>query len=618
MKPNLRKLVPTPAWIPWLLLAAVYSVFARKNYNFQLDDALIYLRYIENALSGHGLVYNEGIRFNGLTSPLFSYLVLAVSLVIGSAPLGSFLVSSVSLFASAVVMAKVFEEPIANSGIAHPRLVAWLGAALMLFLPYFYLTFGMETGLFTLLSAALILAMRRQQYGISGILAALLFITRSEGGILIAVVGIYELIRIRKLPPFSIATYIAPLLIVGSVFLFNYAYYGSPTPETGMAKVWQGSSGLWTNFLDVYYLYGLVFQSNPLMVGGLFGLACVGAVCLRDRYLLVVAGAYLTIFLAVYVYFKIPNYHWYYSPFFAFIPYCAAAGFGFVATAFSRASTGIRRAALILLAALPVVGVLLPGMKVNMVPRGVLEPYKNVGLWMKQHLSKNDSVAMVEIGTIGYYSGRHVVDILGLVNPYNAKFIGERKFDAWLDKHRATHLFVHEPVWDHEVSFFRAAELGLAERCDFRFDGYKLYKITYGAPGIQSCRGEEYRISPVIQRRELPSGPKATNGGFVDNARAAGNFVRLDGWANTSAGRAYSSLAYIGPQPGRLTWIRKQRPDVAAHLNSPALVNAGFSAGIRFETPEAANEALKGCLAVMGEEDSSVEWLPLKPGNTCD
>ena len=52
-----------------ILLASYFGYLWRE---YQLDDALIYLRYIKNFQEGHGLVYNPGERFNGLTSPFFT------------------------------------------------------------------------------------------------------------------------------------------------------------------------------------------------------------------------------------------------------------------------------------------------------------------------------------------------------------------------------------------------------------------------------------------------------------------------------------------------------------------------------------------------------------------
>lgn len=75
-KEDFLRLKPTDYFFP-LLIVAIFSYISR---GYQLDDALIYLRYIKNYQDGFGLVYNPGEKFNGLTSPLFTYLMVAGSL----------------------------------------------------------------------------------------------------------------------------------------------------------------------------------------------------------------------------------------------------------------------------------------------------------------------------------------------------------------------------------------------------------------------------------------------------------------------------------------------------------------------------------------------------------
>lgn len=611
-----------PATGLWLILAAIYLFFIAKNYRFQLDDALIYLRYIENALAGHGLVYNPGVRFNGLTSPLFSYLVLAVAWLTGSAQLGSFLVSAVALFLAAIVTARLFESAISESALIAPQVFAWLGAALMLFLPYFYLTFGMETGLYTLLSSSLILLMRERRYRVAGVCAALLFLTRSEGAFLILAVAAFDLVRQRRLPPFSFATYVAPLLIVGAVFAANYFYYGSPLPQTGMAKIWQGTSGLWgehLGYLQVGYLYGFVFDSNPLTPITYVVFVCAGFAILRDRHLIGVILLYLVLYCSFYLALNIPNYHWYYSPFFAFGPFFAAAGIDGVLTALRRMERGRRGWVLMAIFAAPVLLLMASNFAANSVARGGIDSYRAIGQWMKANLGEETSIAMVEIGTVGYYSQRNIVDILGLVNPDNAKFIGERRFDAWLDEYPVTHLLVHEPTWDHEVSVYGAGlSRHTTEDCRFKFPGYRLYQIGKGgADGLQTCDpAQAYHVS-----LESPGDASATlreGRGHIDDTRVVGNFLMVYGWARGAGDQSFDEARYHGPGGGRLIWKRMDRADVATHFAAPSLGRSGFSGAIRFDTYKEAQAALQsGCVLVRGEAGVDAALLPLRPDNVC-
>ena len=64
------------------------------NRHYQLDDALIYLRYVRNFLNGEGLVYNEGVYFNGLTSPLYSYLLILLGTLISNLQVATILLAA--------------------------------------------------------------------------------------------------------------------------------------------------------------------------------------------------------------------------------------------------------------------------------------------------------------------------------------------------------------------------------------------------------------------------------------------------------------------------------------------------------------------------------------------
>jgi hypothetical protein len=46
-----------------------------------------------------------------------------------------------------------------------------------------------------------------------------------------------------------------------------------------------------------------------------------------------------------------------------------------------------------------------------------LEDYRRAGRWLARHTPPDARVAALEVGTIGFYSDRHVHDLLGLVSP---------------------------------------------------------------------------------------------------------------------------------------------------------------------------------------------------------
>jgi hypothetical protein len=57
------------------------TLFTYLGRNFEVDDALIYYRYLQNFISGNGLVYNIGEKFNGLTSPFYTYISIIPTII---------------------------------------------------------------------------------------------------------------------------------------------------------------------------------------------------------------------------------------------------------------------------------------------------------------------------------------------------------------------------------------------------------------------------------------------------------------------------------------------------------------------------------------------------------
>ena len=122
------------------ILIAMYFGYVWREY--QLDDALIYLRYIKNFQEGHGLVYNPGERFNGLTSPFFTFIILLGSFFIKNLQWLSVVKAICFLGATAYLSSKLFSRS---------RFGELLTMFSILGFGYFYSTIGMETPLFLLL-----------------------------------------------------------------------------------------------------------------------------------------------------------------------------------------------------------------------------------------------------------------------------------------------------------------------------------------------------------------------------------------------------------------------------------------------------------------------------------
>jgi arabinofuranosyltransferase len=475
-----------------LLVLCVSAVMSFLNRHYTLDDALIYYRYIGNALSGQGLVYNPGEYVNGLTSPLYTYFSLACAFVIRDVPLSQMLLSAVLLCGAAVTV--LFIRPL-GTRITAGALAGALGVASM---RYFYSVVGLETPLLLLLMALALALFVRGRTGAWMIVSALLLLTRGETVFLVLLLAGTHLVLRRPFPGWRL--WVVPVLLLVAHYAFNLVYFGHPLPATLMAKIQQGESGLWETgrwgkhliFLSVGYHFDRYFASNLMLLGAPLLLALCGIAAGRRDTLTRVIAIFLVLYTAFYVTLSIPNYHWYYAPYYFFTYILAGWGIDALLT-HARRMPGRMVVHVVKAGTLALVAGMLVGQTVwsiRALPQaGGYGSYTEIGLWIKEHTPPEAKVAAAEIGHIGWFSERYIIDILGLVSPPNADLIGQRRFDAWLEHYTPDYMLVHDPLWKHEVSAEGLRASGTFRPApDFHFPGYALLVRT--APANHQAAGE--------------------------------------------------------------------------------------------------------------------------------
>lgn len=451
----------------WQLMLAPILVVAYFSFlwrNFQMDDALIYLRYIKNFQQGHGLVYNPGEKFNGLTSPLFTYVILASSFLTRNLQYLTIAISAVFMAAATVVAGIIFSSN---------RWEAVFTSIAIASFGYFYTTYGMETPLFLLLIAVSLYLYRvDSRYFV--IALALLVITRNEGIFLAVPMVIDYVLRNKKLP--ELGPMIAAIIVFLLPFAFNYFYYGNFLPATGDAKIGQGRSGFWGQgwiFFNLDYLIDTTFSYNRFVALGFALLAAYGIFSLAKDRVAIVALAFFILLLTFYGGLNIPNYHWYYAPFIFLMVIFASRGVWRLSSPLLAKGWLHDRGFLFLCLAASIVFTFT---KVAFVePWQRQEAYAKIGEWIKQNTATNATVGLVEIGTVGWYSDRHIIDILGLVNKYNATFIGKKDLYGWLSHYQPDYILRRNPRSVHEESTETLENEGVyAAVSGFDFPGYVL------------------------------------------------------------------------------------------------------------------------------------------------
>jgi arabinofuranosyltransferase len=458
-------LVPTLLWLS----------LSWRHRAHETEDGLIYLRYVANALAGHGLVFNPSEFVNGLTSPLYGYLVWAVAVFCGDVAVAALLVSALAVAVCALMLSALFERAMPTAHVSH-RFVAPL---LLVSSVYTYEIYGMEAWLFAAVVGLSILLYVKHRFTLLAVALAMTILTRPEGLFLIVAIAFDLLVfERRRLPKRLLGV---PLAVLALQLLGNTLYYGAPLSASGVAKLGQGASGLWWNGNFVITTITHVdrfFAASWPAFAVLALLALVGLGSCRDARLRRSSMLFLALLTLFYTAFRIPSQDWYYAPFYFF-------AWLFVGCGWSECSERLRSAFQVggwqrLATALSVLMFLLPTLTlVSSSWRGdrleSTQALREVGLWLGEHTPANARIAMCEIGAVGWYSQRNVVDILGLVRPANAASIARGNVYEWLERDSPEFILIHEPAWHLEAAVPQAEDRGEYREVEpFDFEGFRL------------------------------------------------------------------------------------------------------------------------------------------------
>jgi hypothetical protein len=403
-------------WLQWLPLTgmallwpAVALWLGLSATRTGIDDAYITFRYSSNIAAGFGFVYNPGERVLGTSTPLYT-LLLAAACRLGANPV------VVSGIAGALAW-----SAIAALGILHVRslgLLPLLALGLIASSPTIAANLAMESALYCALVLSAFYCFEIGRKIIWAVLAGLAAVTRPDGLIAAATLGVAALLRDRKLPWRQALT---TALVIVPWYAYAWFNFGSPLPQSFRAKAGLAHSA---GFGGGDFLVGLVrlaaqglsVSRTSLLWGVLWAAGLLSWAKKRHKWPLLTWAA---LYSAAYWATGMPHFGWYYLPLVPLGAILCAEGAGVVSRL--PRNRWIRR---VLVVGLALALSLDLGARFEVCLRiGKNEPprakaYREVGLWLAQHAERSDSIALLEIGIVGYHSGLHVIDTMGLVTPY--------------------------------------------------------------------------------------------------------------------------------------------------------------------------------------------------------
>lgn len=394
-----------------LTLSGYALVLGQRSF----DDPFITYRYASNLLAGHGLVYNVGERVLSTTAPLYAILLAGLGALGGDLPLMSSLIGAASLAASAVLLAT---WPRGNQ--ADHRAAALIAALLLSLFPLVLATLGAETCLLMALVLGALWAYNRDRLLATSCLVALATMIRPEGAVAALALGAYHLARRRPIRW-------RPVLVCAGLVAIWYAglsvYFGSPVPLTLLAKRQQalmtGSEPFGPGLVALLRSYG----RQPLFwTYGVLAMVGLGRVVARAKHWLPLL-LWAVLDGVAYSLSGVSAYFWYYAPLVPALVVLVAEGAVAVARALAR--LGQLRPYRVGVTMLLLVGLVAPlwqgVISLAWSPDRRLETYRQTGQWLRSHTLAQEAVGAVEVGIIGYYAQRPMVDFGGLLQPAIAR-----------------------------------------------------------------------------------------------------------------------------------------------------------------------------------------------------
>jgi hypothetical protein len=504
--------------VAYLLFVTLFIFIAFRRWAY--DDPFITYRYAYNLSHGLGFVYNPGERVLSTTTPLFTLLLAGFAPLWSNLPQLANLVGAFSLALGGLfiwMLARSWEAP----------WIGWSGLLLYPTFPLIISTLGSETPLYLALCLGAFAFYAAKRYRLTAVFAALAILTRPDGALVPALIGLDYLLRhtgafiptrIRRIgqtifhrrvdnvinsPSDNGFPWQAILIFVcltAAWFIFAWVYFGSPWPATLATKQHQGAMAISQRFAPGFWTVIQGYISNWfywLEAGlALCGIIFIAWRARRWLLLLLWTGLY---FLA-YTILGVSRYYWYYAPLVPGFIVLIGAGIWAVSRLGSTSrhpassdpqsqpSPGERHSIFLAGALLIVFAVLQIGdlwrLQDKLDQRAAI--YHAVGIWLQKNTPPVARIGSLEVGIIGYYARRPMIDFAGLIQPdVAAQLTADTTYDdaaLWaIDHYRPDYLVLNKGQ-------FPALQAGyLAQNCEVikRFPGQ-----GYGYPGsllIYSC-----------------------------------------------------------------------------------------------------------------------------------
>jgi hypothetical protein len=431
---------------PWILIPILvgmgflgYSFLENNAFGFPLDDSWIHLTFARNLVAGKSFSYfHNELPTSGSTSPLYT-LLLALLWTIWH---NEFLISyTLGLTFLALTAGYAFQLVKMDFNFKPWKKVVLPLTLLISLQPKLILmaVSGMETTLFIWLLTAVIYYYKQHRFSPLGVFLGLLVWCRPDALVLWLALaldyaaGLYiaciipdpDFPRPQKL----LAALPGILVLTGGYFLFNYTLSGSLLPNTYQAKLALYGAISRPHFL-AKEVVPLFFTREFALIWPTFILGTILALWawVKKKYSpFLVYILFILLFISTYT-LMLPYGHRFGRYLIPVIPFYLMVSIYGATVLFLHLLTILPHK---IKPALGVLGSFFAAILLLLTAFGICDDarlytffcqYHNqrqvaAGKWLDRHTPPNAVIATHDIGAIGFYSHRKIIDILGLVTP---------------------------------------------------------------------------------------------------------------------------------------------------------------------------------------------------------
>lgn len=448
--------------LAYLALSAV-----RGSTGFALDDAWIHQVYARNLGTRGEFAFVPGVPSAGSTSPLWTLALALGYLLRLDFQVWTYLLGALLLGASAIIAGRLAERLAGTTGLGTSRLTqrAALATYISLFLLFeWHLAWSAVSGMEILLLVFFSLLVVERLVagsgpGVLGLVAGALTLTRPEGIVLAGLIGLGMLWNtatsgaagtpaLRRVIRTALFYGLGLTVLILPYLYFNLVVSGTLLPNTFYAK-------------NAEYADLLAHTAFPLLWATLFAVPWVGAQILllpgfvfvtvalaaRRKWVALIPVAWTFLLPALYaVRLPVAYQHGRYEM--PVVPFIILYGVWGTAELFTRVRIRVVRTtwALSVAALVPVfwfVGANAYATDVSIVDCEMVQTAR----WVASNASAGEVVAAHDIGALGYFYERPVIDLAGLVTPDVIPFMRDegRLREFLLSRHATLAIFF--PDW---------------------------------------------------------------------------------------------------------------------------------------------------------------------------